>query len=87
MRRVFSDYPDFSAYLVSEQEFKTLPRAQLLQLLYSEKLHGELKYKSPTEKEVRQYISLMRRDSLDRVRHYLVTLHPQEKSVKIVHFS
>ncbi len=30
MRRVFSDYPDFSAYFVSEQEFKTLPRAQLL---------------------------------------------------------
>jgi len=87
MRRVFSDYPDFSAYFVSKQEFKTLPRAQLLQLQYSEKLHGEIKYKSPTKKEVRDYISLMRRDCLDRVRHYLVIPHQQERLVRIAHFT
>ncbi len=34
MQKVFSNYPNLSAYTVSEHEFKTLPQAQLLQLLY-----------------------------------------------------
>jgi hypothetical protein len=87
LRRVFSNYPDFSAYFVSEQEFGTLPRAQLLQLLYSEKLYGEVKYGSPTKREVEHYIALMRRDWLDRVRHYLVVPHSREKLVRHVHLA
>lgn len=87
MRRVFSDYPDFSAYFVSEQEFKTLPRAQLLQLLYSKRLYGEIKYKLPTKEEVKHYITLMRREWSDRVRHYLVIPHSKEKMAKNVHFA
>jgi hypothetical protein len=87
LRRVFSNYPDFSAYFVSEQEFGTLPRAQLLQLLYSEKLYGEMKCESPTKQEVEHYIALMRRDWLDRVRHYLVVAHSRGKLVGHAHLA
>lgn len=87
MRQVFSNYPDFSAYFVSEQEFDTLPRAQLLQLLYSKKLYGKMKYELPTKEEIEHYIALMRREWLDRVRHYLIVPHPKEKLAKHVHFA
>lgn len=87
MQEVFSNYPNFSVYLHSEHEFKTLPRAELLQLLYAEKLYGNIKYKLPTREEVRHYIRLMRREWLDRVRHYLIIPHPQETLAKNVHFA
>ena len=87
MQEVFSNYPKFSTYLLSEHEFKTLPRAQLLQLLYSEKLYGDIEYKLPTKEEVRHYIRLMRRDWLDRVRHYLIIPHPRQTLAKNAHFA
>jgi predicted nucleotidyltransferase len=87
LRQVFSKYPDFSAYFVSKQEFETLPRAQLLQLLYSEKLYGEMKYGLPTKGEVENYIALVRREWLDRLRHYLVVPHPKEKLAKHAHLA
>ena len=87
MQEVLSNYPNFSTYLLSEHEFETLPRAELLQLLYSEKLYGDIEYKLPTKEEVRHYISLMRRDWLDRLRHYLIIQHPQETLAKNVRFA
>ena len=84
---VFSNYQNFSVYPLSEHEFKTLPRAQLLQLLHSERLYGDIEYNPPTKEEVRDYISLMRRDWLDRVRHYLIIPHPQETLAKNVRFA
>lgn len=87
LRRVFSNYPDFSAYLVSKQEFEMLPRAQLLQLLHSENLYGKIEYNLPTKGEVEDYIALMRKDWLDRLRHYLVVPHPKEKLVKHAHLA
>lgn len=87
MRKVLSNYPNFSVYLLSEHEFKTLPRAELLQLLYSEKLYGDIEYELPTKEEVRHYIRLMRREWLFRVRHYLIISHPQEMLAKNVHFA
>ena len=71
IRMVFLDYPDFSAYVLSEHELETLPRAQLLQFLYVDKLYGDIEYELPTKEEVKQYISLVRREWLDRLRHYL----------------
>jgi predicted nucleotidyltransferase len=87
MQRVFSNYPNLSAYTVSEHEFKTLPRAQLLQLLYSEKLHGDIEYELPTTEEVRNYLGLMHREWLDRIRHYLIIPHPRETLAKSVHLA
>ncbi len=87
MREVFLGYPTFSTYLVSEHEFETLPGAQLLQLRYSETLYGDIEYEEPAREEVRNYISRMRRDWLDRVRHYLIIPHVQEKLAKNVHFA
>ncbi len=87
MQEVFSNYPSLSVYTVSEHEFKTLPRAQLLQLLYSEKLYGDIEYELPTKEEVENYAGLMRREWLDRIRHYLIIPHPRETLAKNVHLA
>ena len=58
-----------------------------MQLLHSERLYGDIEYNLPTKEEVRDYISLMRRDWLDRVRHYLIIPHPQETLAKNVRFA
>ena len=87
MQKVFSNYPNLSAYTVSQREFRTLPRAQLLQLLYSEKLHGDIEYELPTTGEVENYVGLMRREWLDRVRHYLIIPHSQDTLAKNVHLA
>jgi len=60
IRRVFSDYPNFFAYVLSEHELETLPRAQLLQFLYVDKLYGDIEYELPTKEEVKHYISFVR---------------------------
>ena len=87
IRRVFSNYPDFSAYVLSEHELETLPRVQLLQFLYVDKLYGDIEYELPTKEEVKQYISFVRREWLDRLRHYLIFPHPREKLRKNVRFA
>lgn len=89
VRRLFLDYPDVSAYLASKQEFDTLPhaRAQLLTLVHSEKLIGEIEPTLPTNDEVRRYITLMRRDWLERVRHYLIHPHTPERLVYAIHLA
>ena len=87
IRRVFLDYPNFSAYVLSEREFETLPRAQLLQFLYVNKLYGDVECELPTKEEVKQYISSVRREWLDRLRHYLIFPHPKEKLRKNVRFA
>jgi len=87
MQEVLSDYPNLSVYTVSEREFKALPQAQLLQLLYSKKLYGDIEYELPTTEEVENYVGLMRREWLDRVRHYLIIPHPQETLTKNVHLA
>lgn len=86
-QKVFSDCPNLSAYTVSEHEFRTLPRAQLLQLLYSEKLYGDIEYELPTTGEVENYVGLRRREWLDRVRHYLIIPHSQDTLAKSVHLA
>jgi hypothetical protein len=59
----------------------------LLQLLYSEKLYGEMQYDLPTKGEVENYITLMRKDWLDRLRHYLVVPHSNQKLAKHAHLA
>jgi len=73
--------------VLSEHELETLPRAQLLQFLYVDKLYGDIKYELPTKEEVKQYISFVRREWLDRLRHYLIFPHPKEKLRKNVRFA
>jgi len=87
LQKIFSRYPKFSAYLLSEQELKTLPRAQLLQFVYSEGLYGNIEYELPTKEEVRHYISLTCREWSDRLRHYLILPHPHQTLAKNVHFA
>jgi predicted nucleotidyltransferase len=87
LRRVFLDYPNFSAYVLSEHELETLPRAQLLQFLYADKLYGDMEYELPTKEEVEQYISFVRREWLDRLRHYLIFPHSREELRKNVRFA
>lgn len=87
IRRAFSEYPNFSAYILSEHEFKTLPRGQLLQFLYVDRLYGDIEYELPTKEEVKQYISLLRKEWRDRLRHYLIFPHPQEKLRRNVRFA
>lgn len=87
IRGVFSNYPNFSAYVLSEHELETLPRAQLLQFLYIDRLYGDIKYELPTKEEVKQYISFVRTEWLDRLRHYLIFPHPKEKLRKNVRFA
>ena len=50
-------------------------------------LCGDIKYESPTKEEVKQYISFVRREWLDRLRHYLILPHPREKLRKNVRFA
>jgi hypothetical protein len=87
LQRVFRKYPKFSAYLLSQQELKTLPQAQFLQFVYSQRLYGNIEYELPTKEEVRHCINLMCREWSDRIRHYLIFQHTPETLAKNVYFA
>jgi hypothetical protein len=87
LQTVFLKYPQFSLYLLSLDELKTMPRGQCLQFLYAKPLHGTLDVELPTKEETVNYIAHKRRDTLDTIRHMLTFPHPTERKTKLVYFS
>jgi len=86
IRNIVKPYPRLSIYLLSAQDLMTLPRAHLLQLVHAKPLYGRINIEKPTQDEVNQFLSYIRHDELDMVRHYLLHPHPMEKKVKYVYY-
>ena len=82
LRDIFTDLANYSVYLLDNGDIKTLSKAQFLQFVHSEKLYGDFDYILPTKVDVANYIEIIRRDWLDRIRHYLVIPHPHERLAK-----
>jgi predicted nucleotidyltransferase len=82
LQGIFSDLTNYSVYLMDKEDIRTLPRAQFLQFVYSQRLYGEFDYSLPTKGDIANYVEAVRRDWLDRIRHYLVIPHSQERRAK-----
>jgi predicted nucleotidyltransferase len=87
LQKVFLKYPQFSLYLLSLDEFNTMPRGHRLEFLYAKPLYGSLDLELPTKEETVSYIAHKRRDTLDTVRHMLIIPHSTERKAKLVYFS
>jgi len=86
IRNIVKPHPRLSTYLLSAEELETLPKAHFLQLVHAKPLYRKINVEKPTQDEVKQYMSHIRRDELDTVRHYLLHPHPIEKKVKYVYY-
>ena len=87
LQDVFFKYPQFSLYLLSLDELKTMPRGHCLEFLYAKPLYGSLDVKLLTKEEVINYIIHKSRDTLDTIRHILILPHPIERKAKLVYYS
>jgi len=84
LRDVFLDHKGFSVYLLDEDDLRTLPKAMFLQFVHSKKLYGDFDYPLPSAEDVTDYMDIVRRGWLDRIRHYLILPHPREKLASAV---
>ena len=84
LRRIFLNLTGFSVYLLDRNDLKTLPTAMFLQFVYSKKLYGDLDYPLPSKEDVANYVNILRRDWLDRIRHYLILPHSHEKLASVL---
>jgi predicted nucleotidyltransferase len=82
LRSIFLGLTNYSVYVLDDSDLKILPRAQFLQFIHSRILYGDFKYPLPSKADVASYVNDIRRDCLDRIRHYLVLPHPHEKLAK-----
>lgn len=87
LQTVFLEYPQFSSYLLSLSELKTVPKGQCLQFLYAKPVYGTLDVKLPTKEETVNYITHKSRDTLDTIRHMLIFPHSLERKTKLVYYS
>lgn len=87
LRNVFSKYPQFSFYLLSIDDLKTLPRGHYLEFQYAKPLYGKLERKLPTKREAIDYTNHKRRDTLDAIRHNLILHHPNERKARLVYYA
>jgi len=87
LQTVFLKYPQFSSYLLSLNELKTMPKGQCLQFLYAKPLYGTLDVELPTKEETVNYITHKSRDTLDTIRHMLIFPHPLKRKTKLVYYS
>jgi predicted nucleotidyltransferase len=87
LQAVFDRYPQFSLYLLSVDELKTMPRGHCLEFLYAKPLFGTLDLKLPTKEETVDYIVYRSRDTLDTIRHMLIFPHPLDRKIKLVFYS
>lgn len=55
-----------------------------LQFVHSKKLYGDFDYPLPSAEDVTDYMDIVRRGWLDRIRHYLILPHPREKLASAV---
>jgi len=83
LRDVFLDHKGFSVYLLDEDDLRTLPKAMFLQFVHSEKLYGDFDFPLPSAEDVTDYMDIVRREWLDRIRHYLILPHPREKLASV----
>lgn len=84
LQGAFSDRRGFSVYLLDKNDLRTMPKAMFLQFVHSKKLYGDLDYPLPSREEIEDYIRIVRRDWLDRIRHYLILPHPHEKPASVL---
>lgn len=84
LRSVFRGITGFSVYLLDWNDVETLPKAMFLQFVYSKKLYGDFDYPLPSKQEVADYVNTIRRDWLDRIRHYVILPHPREKVTSVL---
>jgi predicted nucleotidyltransferase len=87
LQTVFLKYPQFSSYLLSLDELKTMPRGHCLEFLYAKPLYGSMDVELPTKEETVNYITYKSRDTLDTIRHMLTFPHPTERKIKLVYYS
>lgn len=87
LQTVFLKYPQFSSYLLSLDELKTMQKGHCLEFLYAKPLYGSLDVKLPTKEETINYIVHKSRDTLDTIRHMLIFPHPNERKIKLVYYS
>lgn len=82
LRSIFSSITNYSVYLIDDGDIESFPKATFLQFVYSKKIYGNFDYTLPTKLDVANYVEVIRRDWLDRIRHYCVIPHPHERLVK-----
>ena len=82
LRSIFSGLANYSVYLIDDGNIESYPKATFLQFVYSKKLYGDFNYTLPTKSDIADYIGTIRRDWLDRIRHYVIIPHPHERLVK-----
>ena len=87
LQNVFSNYPQFSFYLLGLDDLKTMPKGHYLEFLYAKPLYGSLKVKLPTKEEVVSYVNHKRRDVLSTIRHTMILPHPDERKAKLVYYA
>jgi hypothetical protein len=87
LQTVFLKYPQFSSYLLSLDELKTMQKGHCLEFLYAKPLYGSLDVKLPTKEETVNYIVHKSRDTLDTIRHMLIFPHPIERKTKLIYYS
>jgi len=84
LRRIFLGLTQFSLYLLDQKDLETLPKAAFLQFVHSEELYGDFDYPLPSEEDAADYVHAIRRDMLDRTRHYLILPHSREKLASVL---
>jgi predicted nucleotidyltransferase len=87
LQSVSLKYPEFSLYLLSFDELKTMPRGHCLEFLYAKPLYGSIDLELPTKEETVNYIAHKRRDTLDMIRHMLTLPHSTERKMRLVYYS
>jgi hypothetical protein len=87
LQLVFLKYRQFSLYLLSFDELKTMPRGHCLEFLYAKPLYGSLDMELPTKEETLSYVAYRSRDVLDMIHHTLTLPHPTERKAKLVYYS
>lgn len=85
-RSLLGRYPRFSTYFLSLNDVETLPKAHLLEFMYTRPLYGKISISPPTPEEVRQYISHCRRGWLDTLRHTLLFTHPLDRKARSAYY-
>lgn len=86
LRKVVQRHARLSTYLLTLRDLQTLPKGHLLEFTHAKPLYGTINVGKPLPEDVEQYISHIRRNELDSVRHYLLHPHPAERKAKRVYY-
>jgi len=86
IQNLLNHHPGFTAYLLSLQDIKSLPKGHFLEFTYAKPLYGKFKVDVPTGEEVKQYLSHSRREELTSIRHWLMLPHPPERKARMTYY-